>query len=263
MSIIIFHRSHTKRGGTLSQEKPFDVKEPSNGQNFIANENGSIGLNESKKDRVEGLSEFKYEIKEVDKKIRITLQAKYLGKISLKEVFYIPLIPWSLMSAFYQPSSGKVEVVDSTSLSTSRSHIENTPANFIARIVTTDTETLIYLRGRIPNIQGYKNIIVDDDMDSARAFKHYSSKIKHFMDGISERRKALGKIDVYKQIGYLEAQIDILTEIIIKNGLAMDKQIRVLLDNASKNAVHKNLTTENLQKRFEYKKFVRQVDNSY
>ena len=200
MSLIIFHRSHTKRGNSANLANKTDAPSkapkissptPPAGFEVIAPPLPEASSNQqTKPERPDGLSEFKYQVKEVEKSVRVTLEAKYLGLIPVKETFRIPQQPWSMFNVFYQPSTGKIEVVNSTAFNPTRSHVENSAQNFIAKMVVTDTETLLYLRGRIPNIQGFKNIIVNDEQDSAAAFRHYSSKVKRFIEDINERRSS-------------------------------------------------------------------------
>lgn len=273
MSLIIFHRSHTKRGNSANLANKTDAPSkapkissptPPAGFEVIAPPLPEASSNQqTKPERPDGLSEFKYQVKEVEKSVRVTLEAKYLGLIPVKETFRIPQQPWSMFNVFYQPSTGKIEVVNSTAFNPTRSHVENSAQNFIAKMVVTDTETLLYLRGRIPNIQGFKNIIVNDEQDSAAAFRHYSSKVKRFIEDINERRKKLGAVDLYKQIGYLEAQVDVLTEIILSAGIVRDKNLLKFLEASRKFAIQKNVTLDKLQERLKYKQLVRGVDSSY
>ena len=70
-------------------------------------------------------------------------------------------------------------------------------------------------------------------------------------------------MDLYKQIGYLEAQVDVLTEIILSAGIVRDKNLLTFLEASRKFAIQKNVTLDKLQERLKYKQLVRGVDSSY
>lgn len=270
MTIIIFHRSHTKRGFVPSnnQSKPADGLQNSNNESTPSAKGTPLFQNEldrlfstPKKTRSEGLSEFSYQVKEVDKSVRISIEAKY-QEIPIKETVRVPQQPWSIFHVFLQPDTGKIEIVSLTTF-TSRNNVEYPQQNYIAKVLTTDTETLLYLRGRIPNIKGFKNITVEEGQDSATAFRRYSSKVKRFQEELNERKRKLGTIDLFKQLGYLEAQVDVLTEIIVEAGLVRDKRLRGFLEASRQYAIQKNVSLDKLRERLNYKQRVRDVDSFY
>ena len=109
MSLIIFHRSHTKRGNTAnsanktnapsSKTPEIATPTPPAGFDVIAPPLPEASSNQQvKPERPDGLSEFKYQVKEVEKGVRVTLEAKYLGLIPVKETFRIPQQPWSMFN---------------------------------------------------------------------------------------------------------------------------------------------------------------------
>lgn len=265
MSVIIFHRSHSKPNSLPPSNQPStaDGLQNQNKQSTPSFQNELDNLfSTPKRASADGLSEFSYQVKEADKTVRISIEAKYQGEIPIKETIRVPLQPWSLFHIFLLPDTGKVGLVNMATFS-SRSSVEYPQQNYIGKVLTTDTETLLYLRGRIPNIKGFKNVIVEEGQDSAAAFRRYSSKVKRFLEDINDRKAKLGTIDLFKQLGYLEAQVDVLTEIIVEAGLVRDKRLRGFLEASRQNAIQKSVSLEKLQERLKYKQHVRGVDSFY
>lgn len=269
MTIIVFHRSHSKKGNfsVPTKSKPaIPGKDfpslPANIEILGPAPDTPLAKDKGTRNRTENLSEFSYQVKEVDKSVRISIEAKYQGEIPIKETVRVPQQPWSIFHVFLQPDTGKIEIVSLTTF-TSRNNVEYPQQNYIAKVLTTDTETLLYLRGRIPNIKGFKNITVEEGQDSATAFRRYSSKVKRFQEELNERKRKLGTIDLFKQLGYLEAQIDVLTEIIVEAGLARDKRLLGFLEASRQYAIQKNVSLDKLRERLNYKQRVRGVDSFY
>lgn len=276
MQIVLFHRNHSVKKlrpqaqGLPSEKAPAPDKSanspalPPNievvGNEVKESAQSSGNQSSMRKPDAIGLSEFKYQVKQAQRGLMLTVEAKYNGTIPVKKSVVVPLKPWTKFSLFYYPNSSTVSIVDSAALNPTRSHIEHTQENFIARMIVTDTEALVYLRGRFPAIPGFKNVIVADDQDSTIAFAKYSSKAKRFNDQLTERMAELGKIDTFKQVSYLEAQVDVLTKVILASGIVKDTQLRDILKEADRYSQCSNANPAELRKKLQYKQFVRSLD---
>lgn len=254
MTLVIFHRQfRAKRQikeNTASNTE--NVSESNIEISYV--EDGSKNKDENR--NVKGLTEFSYNVKANKQNLILSFGALEDGRYAVKDRVSVPVFSWSQFNVFYQPNTKKLEVVDLTSINSVVLGVGNNRDNFIARILTTDTETLIYLRGRIKDIPGFKNILVKDDQNSAQAFSYYSSKAKHFLEDNIRRRNSLGKVDVYKYLCLLETQIDVLTKIILDRNLVQDSTIKSILNEAIGCSACMQSSAKTLQKRLQYKKQV-------
>ena len=248
MEVVVFHRSENQFSKTKQT------------QEIISSEEQGYQKSVMSRPLQMGLSNLKFELQKSQKGLIVTFHAKLNETSLIKQRVSLPMNPWTHVNLYYHPSVGKIQMVDATVINPTRAHVENTPTNYLARIVVTDSEALIYLRGRMPNIVGFKNIIVGDNEDSAAAFARYSSKVKHFIEENSQRQRELSRIDIYKQISYLEAQVDVLTKIILKSEIVKDEDLKAVLSLANRFSMCENSNTQILMKKLQYKKMVRGTD---
>ena len=107
----------------------------------------------------------------------------------------------------------------------------------------TDSEALLYLRGRIPNISGFKNIVLKDDEDSAVAVRRYSPKVSRFLDELNDRQRKLGEL-----------------EIILDNDLVKDKLLAKILRETQHIGLCDSVNPEKIRTRLAYKRKARAAD---
>ena len=255
MALVVFHRQYRQKRivreevieGVDVQEKS-DIKTESIHHNNIQIKN--------KNPEARKFSEFSYSLNEKGKSLVLSFEALEGNSRKINGVTLVPVTPWTQYNVFYQPNTRKLEVVDLTSINSVVLGVGNNQDNFIARVLTTDTETLIYLRGRIKNVPGFKNILVIDEENSAQAFAYYSSKAKHFLEDNIRRRNSLGKVDVYKYLCLLETQVDILTKIVLEKDLVQDDNLKSILNEAVGCSACVKSAHKTLKKRLQYKKQV-------
>lgn len=254
MTVVVFHRQ-------FRAKRQIKENTVSNTENVSASdidisyvEDGPKNKDENR--NVKGLTEFSYGIKSNGQNLILSVDALADGVYAVKGSVSVPVFPWSQFNVFYQPNTKKLEVVDLTTINSVVLGVGNNQDNFIARVLTTDTETLIYLRGRIKNIPGFKNILVKDGQNSAQAFSYYSSKARHFLEDNIHRRNSLGKVDVYKYLCLLETQVDVLTKIIIDKNMVQDSALKSILNEAIGCSACIKSSVKTLQKRIQYKKQV-------
>ena len=246
MKIIVFHRAFMQKK-ILSKNNTGDNE-------FSAEETAqrAEGQNEQKfvQTHPKGLSNFKYTIKNREKSFILSFSAKYEDTTDVKDNVVVSTAKWTQFGLFYNFTTGKVDVNDLSVIGTALLNQDN----YIARVLNTDSETLIYLRGRIPDITGYKNIVVRDGQNSATAFSAYSSKAKHFLEGTIERKNSLAQVDIFKYLCLLETQVDLLTKIVIEKGLIDNKELKSILQDAIDCSACMRSASTTLRKRIQYKK---------
>lgn len=271
MQVIVFHRNHTVRkalqptpmASTVKVEtKEAQTKDSSLLRALLPSDKTSQGEKQkaSAGSSQPGLSRFKYELSQGKDKLILKVEAVYSGQIPVKGSCSLDLEEWSVFRIYFRPTTGKVEVVSSTALNPVSSQSENNSDNYIGRLIVTDSEALLYLRGRIPNISGFKNIVLKDDEDSAVAVRRYSPKVSRFLDELNDRQRKLGELDIFKQIAYLETQVDVLTKIILDNDLVKDKLLAKILRETQHIGLCDSVNPEIIRTRLAYKRKARAAD---
>lgn len=271
MQVIVFHRNHTVRkalqptpmASTVKVEtKEAQTKDSSLLRALLPSDKTSQGEKQkvSAGSSQPGLSRFKYELSQGKDKLILKVEAVYSGQIPVKGSCSLDLEEWSVFRIYFRPTTGKVEVVSSTALNPVSSQSENNSDNYIGRLIVTDSEALLYLRGRIPNISGFKNIVLKDDEDSAVAVRRYSPKVSRFLDELNDRQRKLGELDIFKQIAYLETQVDVLTKIILDNDLVKDKLLAKILRETQHIGLCDSVNPEKIRTRLAYKRKARVAD---
>ncbi len=248
MKIIVFHRKQTQE-----QKEVID----SSSQEQSPNEKNPYAR--LKKSKRLGLTDFKYSLRNTSNSVVIGIEVLENGRQSTKGSVSVPIKPWSCYNIFFRPHTRKFAVIDRTILNSVTTNVIYNTENYVGRVVTTDSETLLYLRGAIPNISGYKNIVVGDDQTSASAFARYSSKVQQFIGKIEKKQESLAQIDDPSRLAYLEAQVDVLTKIILDSKLAKDKGLNSLLENALSLSSLANKSNAEISKRIQYKKVVQSL----
>lgn len=255
MKIIVFHRKqiiprpreNNQEGQQQNGTRPQPVENPY--------------AREPRQTR-SGFSQFKYGIREKTGAMILDFEGLENGKIPVKGTVSIPIKSWTEYDIYFRPYSRTLSIIDREILNPVAINVGQNPENYIGRVLSTDTETLVYLRGRCPNVKGYKNILVEDNQMSTMAFNRYSSKAKHYVEEVERRLQALSQIDTFKHIGYLEAQVDILTKIILDSKLAKDKGLKSLLENALSLSPLSGKSNADISKSIQYKKVVQSLKAS-
>lgn len=75
-----------------------------------------------------------------------------------------------------------------------------------------DDTALLYLRGMMPDIPGFENVIVPKGVHVTWSFASYSEKAKDFLDSIQRERDEAQTYCVYDRVKALEARVEFLTK---------------------------------------------------
>lgn len=209
---------------------------------------------------MQGLGRFQYSIQQGSTGLIVGLQAVMNGRVPVKARAVIPLVPWTQLNFYYHPALGRIQLSDTASGTGSSNFAETIPEYYVGRVVVTDTEALVYLRGRVKDIPGFKNILVKDEESSGIAFANYSSKVKRFIEETIARQEQLSRIDLHKQVSYLEAQVDVLTKIIVDSGIVQNPEYLKVLQEADRFSMCESLDAKLLRQKMQYKKIVRGID---
>ena len=142
---------------------------------------------------------------------------------------------------------------------------ENLAENYLGRVVTTDTEALLYLRGRFGRVEGFRNVIFDDKETSGTAFVRHSPKVARLLIDLEDRKVRLGRVDLYRQIACLEAQVDLLTELVLaQRGRAPDtapgSTEAEILRRVLRDSLPDSISADELKALLDYKRTLREID---
>ena len=255
MEVILMHRRYVDHKNhtsvtTSTNKETYGKIQSASPMEMEPNQSRPSRQNES---AIQGLGQFKYVVQNGTKGLIFVVEAMMNGRVPIKARTVISFEPWTQLSLYYHPGLGRIQMYDTDAVTAMAEY-------YVGRVVVTDTEALVYLRGRIKDIPGFKNIIVNEGESSGVAFTKYSSKVKHFLEETMARQEQLSHIDVHKQISYLEAQVDVLTKIIVNSGIVKNPEYLEVLQEADRFSMCENLDAKLLHKKMQYKKIVRGVD---
>ncbi len=162
----------------------------------------------------QGLSDFVFKARKVgNDSLHIVFEALYLGRLKLEGSIQLTPVPWKMYMMYFHATTNSIALVDMTTISLAQNGAENTPDNYIGRILTTDSQALIYLRGRFDDISGFRNVHVSDQETAASAFSKFSKTAADFMVTINKRLENLGKIDVFKLLCAMEFRLNVVSQV--------------------------------------------------
>lgn len=181
MEVVLMHRRYVDHKSSPSEEADDKQMPPSKAEPATVKNVDLLPIPTVQQkvtaSAMQGLGQFSYDVRMGATGLIVGVQAIMNGRAPIKTRMVVPLDPWTQLSFYYHPGLGRIQLYDSDSLG----GLNNAPEYYVGRVVVTDSEALVYLRGRIKDIPGFKNIIVKDEQNSGSAFTTYSSKVKHFL----------------------------------------------------------------------------------
>lgn len=87
----------------------------------------------------------------------------------------------------------------------------------IVRIVFNENDVLVYAYFRCDDISGVENIEPDNTKTMTGNIIEHSDWVKDIFPKLKNKGNFLANIDFYKTLAYLEAQVDLLTRIVLQN----------------------------------------------
>lgn len=181
-------------------------------------ENRKTGSEENRRNQrnpiSQGLSDFVFKARKLgNDSLHIVFEALYLGRLKLEGSIQLTPVPWKIYMMYFHATTNSIALVDMTTISLAQNGAENTPDNYIGRILTTDSQALIYLRGRFDDIPGFRNVHVSDQETAASAFSKFSPSAADFMVTINKRLENLGKIDIFKLLCAMEFRLNVVSQV--------------------------------------------------
>lgn len=210
MRVVVFHRAprpQSVRDGAISSPNFFGLS-PYNPYQAIS---------AVRKALLEPFSDRQFNLSLQENKLSIRFWFKFYGKQE-EELFEVPLVPLTYYSFWYRSGLQRVDVVNEdfnrqNAMVAGLQHELADLAGAVGRILITDDEALLYLRGNLPDIAGFENVTVGRGEHSTWAFSRYSAKANVFLNEIIQRRR--DETQTYSlpdKVSELENEIKLLRE---------------------------------------------------
>lgn len=134
----------------------------------------------------------------------------------------------------------------------------------VGRVHFEEGRTLVYLRSHYADIEGVENVIMtEESQTSVQAMGAYSEEAKKLFYSIMAKRDFLNEIDALDSTSYLEAQLDVLTKVVLASGIADNDELKEVLVKADEQGIWRSNTLEKLLSKMEDKKAFREKQLAY
>jgi len=105
--------------------------------------------------------------------------------------------------------------------------------------------------------------IVEGGTRPYTCFSKFNDEAKEIMEASRVKGEALRNVNFLDSLSYLEAQVDVLTKIILASGICTDKDLKDILESADQSAIWRFNTKEQLLKKMDKKKKFREIQLAY
>ena len=116
----------------------------------------------------------------------------------------------------------------------------------VGRVHFEEGRVLVYLRGHYADAEGVQNQVLAEDQSSVDAMGAFSSEAEAVFKSLMAKRDFLADVDALDSTAYLEAQVDILTKIVLAAGLADGDELKAALEKADEAAIYRSNSKEKL-----------------
>lgn len=142
---------------------------------------------------MEPFSERKFLLKQEGMVLSFSFDFKFYGK-PLHQDFQVTLSSWTYLSFWYRSGLQRVDVINEdfnrqNAMVAGLQHELADLAGAVGRILILDDTALLYLRGNIPDVDGFENVTVAKGEHSTWAFARYCPKAGEFLDNVIQRRR--------------------------------------------------------------------------
>jgi len=165
----------------------------------------------------------------------------------------IPIKDGGLYMLFYHRIQNAGLVVDRKIISPYRNNQETQNVIYIGSVFFDGDDVLLYFRGNYSDIDGVENIDISDYSNSLSAFAKNNENANKVITKLSNKQSFLSDVDPLDSICYLEAQVDLLTKIILNSNLTISDDDREILQAADTFGIYRNNTKEQLLQKMEDK----------
>ncbi len=197
-----------------------------------------------------------------DQNFTLSFSIRREGKVFEGQV-RLPLIPGSYVMLQYDDSEKAVRCLNLRTTDYAGSLIESVDSFFFGRVLMTATTVYASLNGRHADVAGVRNEERQNNESSEQALMRVSPEARFIIDRISERNAMLKQIDVLDYVLYLEAQVDMLTKVVLDSGIVKASPCADLLKFADEFAVYRTDKEAAIKNLFSHKLQMRQAQQQW
>lgn len=279
--VIFFHRPpHKASKGAADEATTPSPTYTKNGQTFLKMSDGSevaiLGKMDEETERrkrqehyekvqkEKPITPLNYRIYESEGRLWCDFELNY-GWEHVKDRFEISTQAGDYFDVFYNANTQLTMLRDMMIINpyTAQMNLEFAEGFYFAKYLVTDKAILIYIRGRLNDMPGMRNVTLTKDQNSTRAFQKFSSVADRTIRRQIVKRGFLGEVDTLDSIAYLEAEVDLLVRIVLQKGLADNSTLKPILERADRYAVYRHNKPEQLLAKMEEKRRFREKQLRY
>lgn len=199
------------------------------------------------------------------KNLLITISAVYKRKTALNISFTIPQIKGNVCELYYDTSRKEAIIRDYLIINPYISSARNKDDQiiYVGRVHFETENTLVYIRSHYDNVQGVTNVSMEEDKSSVDAMSTYSEEASKIFVKVMAKKDFLNEVDTLNSVSYMEAQLDIVTKIILNSGLADSDDLKEILVKADEYGIYRNNDKEKLLSKMNDKKLFREKQLAY
>ena len=198
--------------------------------------------------------------------LNIKIQVLYKRMTNLDIEFNIDVIPNTVLELHYNIGGKKSFIRDYTIVNPyiPLSGVPNEESAYVGRVhVLSDGNIVMYIKSHYDNIEGVENVILKEGQSSISAMVDQYPEIKQLHKDITAKRDFLNDIDTLDSISYLEAQVDILTKIILDSGIIKNDEFKEILQDADTVGIYQYNDKQKLLNKIKDKKAFRKLQLKY
>lgn len=206
MRVVVFHRKESFQ--QIADIDPWSTGNYSwNRQTFTMQQ-----VRQLKRVLLEPFSEQAFEVVQPEKGLlNLHCSFRFYGELE-DQTIQMRLPQWSYYSFWYRSGLRRIDVINEdfnrqNAMIAGLQHELADVAGAIGRILILDDVALLYLRGRIPDVKGVENVIVQPGEHSTWAYARYSSKAQTFLNEIQRRRDETQTYSLQDKVAQLEREI--------------------------------------------------------
>ena len=202
---------------------------------------------------------------ESDGVLSVQINAVWKRRHSLSMSFEIPVEEGKVLELFYN-SSRKKTVTRNYLIVNPYIPVAGIPSEtviYVGRVHFESDRILIYIRSHFSDLDGVTNISMTESESSVQAMGNYSDEAAKVFNQLTVKRDFLNEVDALDSTSYLEAQVDILTRIVLASGLADSDELAEVLTKADEYAIWRSNSKEKLLSKMDDKKSFREKQLAY
>lgn len=192
----------------------------------------------------------------------LTFSIRREGKVFEGQV-RLPLIPGTYVMLQYDDSEKAVRCLNLRTTDYASSLIETVDSFFFGRVLMTATTVYVSLNGRHADVASVRNEERQNNESSEQALMRVSPEARFIIERINERNAMLKQIDVLDYVLYLEAQVDMLTKVVLDSGMVKPSPCADLLKFADEFAVYRTDKEAAIKNLFSHKLQMRQAQQQW